>query len=410
MTIAVIGSGVSGLVAAYLLSRKHRVEVFEADTRPGGHVNTVKVDDPQAGTVAVDTGFIVHNRPNYPNLTRVFDELGITTQASNMSFAVESPEDGFAYQAGHLLSQRHVMKSAAGLKLISEIVRFLFVGRTDLHRGTVGAVSIAEYARGRGFSERFIDLYAVPMAAALWSMPPGGAAEIPAEFVLRFFDNHSLLGLRRHRWRTVTGGARRYVDALIERLPGPVHLGTPISRVRRNTGSVTLTTPAGERSFDSVVIATHGDQALRLLADPDQLEHDTLGAFRTTPNRATLHFDETLLPPHRSSWASWNVRARQENSGPVVTYFMNSLQKLQTARPYCVTLNSDALINPDKVLRRIDYRHPVFDTNTIEAQRLVPQLNGRRRTYYCGAYQGWGFHEDGATSAVRVAEELGVRW
>ncbi len=408
VTIAVIGSGVSGLVAAYLLSRRYPVELFEAQTKLGGHVNTVDVDDPSAGPLAIDTGFIVHNRPNYPNLVRLFDELGVATQPSDMSFSVESSTENFAYRAGHIRKQRQLVGTRSGRRLLTEILRFLVVARRDLAEG-VNGLTLAAYARKRGFSDRFLRLYAVPMAAAIWSMPPAGAAEMPASFVLRFFDNHALLGLRRHRWRTVVGGARRYVTELQRRLPGPVHLGRPVESIRRDATGVTLTTASREARFDAVVVATHGDQALRLLADADDLEKAVLGAFRTTENRATLHFDERLLPASRSAWASWNVRAGNE-AAPVLTYHANSLQKLTAARQYCITLNADELIDPAKVLERIDYRHPVYDAAAIDAQRDLPRLDGRRRTYFCGAYQGWGFHEDGAVAAVRAASGLGVRW
>ncbi|MDH3227396.1 MAG: FAD-dependent oxidoreductase, partial [Thermoleophilia bacterium] len=368
----------------------------------------VDVDDPRAGRLAIDTGFIVHNRPNYPNVVRLLEELDVATQPSDMSFSVELPTDGFAYRAGNLRKQRQLIGHRSGRRLLAEIVRFLMVGRRDLARG-LGDLTLAAYARRRGFSERFLRLYAVPMTAAIWSMPPAGAAEMPAQFVLRFFDNHGLLGLRRHRWRTIVGGGRRYVTALAERLPGPIHLGRPVTAIRRDPTGATVTTAAGDDRFDAVVVATHGDQALRLLADADELERSVLSAFRTTENRATLHYDQALLPSRRSSWASWNVRAG-DDSAPVLTYHANSLQRLRAVREYCITLNADELIDPTKVITRIDYRHPAYDADTIDAQRRLPQLDGRKRTYFCGAYQGWGFHEDGAASALRAVSGLGVRW
>lgn len=408
VTIAVIGSGVSGLVAAYLLSRRYAVELFEAQPKLGGHVNTIDVEDPRAGRLAIDTGFIVHNRPNYPNLVRLFGELGIETQPSDMSFSVESAAEGFAYRAGAIRKQRQLIRGRAGRELLREIVRFLIISRRDLARG-LGDITLGGYARRRGFSSRFVRLYLAPMAAAIWSMPPADASGLPARFVLRFFDNHALLGFRRHRWRTVVGGARRYVAAIEGRLPGAIHLERPVLGIRRSTSDVTISTRDGDRRFDAAVVATHGDQALALLHDADEREREVLRAFRTTANRATLHYDETLLPARRAAWASWNVRA-DDSSAPVLTYHANSLQRLRAARQYCITLNADDLIDPGKVLRRIDYRHPAYDAAAIDAQRRLPELDGRRRTYFCGAYQGWGFHEDGAASALRVASSLGAPW
>ena len=408
MRVAVVGSGVSGLVAAHAIARVHEVELFEAADRLGGHVNTIDVQDPVSGRLAIDTGFIVHNRPNYPNLVRLFAELGVPTQPSDMSLSVESPADGFTYRAAGGAGQRRMLASGMGRRLFREIVRFLMVARRDLTRAISG-LPLADYVRSRGFSDHFLRLYVVPMTAAIWSMPPSGAAAMPARFVLRFFDNHGLLGLRRHSWRTVTGGARRYVEAIIERFQGPVHVGVPVREVRRDPDAVRLETPLGRADFDAVVLATHGDQALRLLGDADALEREVLGVFRTTPNRATLHHDASLLPDSRATWASWNVRNAVEHQ-PVLTYHANSLQRLSAGREYCISLNADERIDPAAVIARIDYRHPAYDAATVAAQGRLPELDGRRRTYFCGAWQRWGFHEDGAASGLRVAAALGAPW
>lgn len=410
--IAVVGSGIAGLSAAYLLSRTDHVEIFEALPRAGGHTNTLDVTTPDGRALAIDTGFIVHNRENYPRLIRLFDELGIVTQPSEMSFAVSSVDHDLEYRGGRLWAQGANLRRPAARRLLAEITRFLATGRRHLDADLAGQ-TLAEFAARAGYSRALLELYLVPMSAALWSMPPGGARQIPAEFVLRFFDNHSLLGFRRRRWRTVTGGSRRYVSAILRHVSGPIHLATPVQSLRRADGGVELR-PAGgpPRRFDAVVVATHGDQALRLLADPDPLERAILGAFRTTPNRATLHTDRRLLPRRRALWSSWNVMLddSRTTAGATLTYYMNALQRLAERRPYCVTLNRDDLIDPAHVIAQIDYRHPVIDAAAVAAQARIAELDGNRRTYYCGAYQGWGFHEDGIAAACRVAAALGVAW
>jgi predicted NAD/FAD-binding protein len=327
-----------------------------------------------------------------------------------MSFSVDAPAAGVTYRGGRFLRQPHVLGNRTARRLLAEIARFLVVARGDLARGLEGQ-SLTDYVRRRGFADELLSLYLVPMASAIWSMPPAGAAQMPATFVLRFFDNHALLGFRRHKWRTVVGGARRYVDALAATLPGPVHLGEPVTSIRRHGRVVEVVRGAdAPRRFEAVVLATHGDQALELLADADELERSILGAFRTTPNRATLHFDERMLPRQASSRASWNVTAGEDGAPPRLTYYANELQRLRTRHHYCITLNAEQSVDPDRVLASFDYRHPAYDAEAIAAQGRLHEVNGHRATYYCGAWQGWGFHEDGLRSAVRACAALGVSW
>lgn len=396
MTIAVVGSGVAGLGAAYALSRTHAVELFEADERPGGHVNTVSV-----GTRELDTGFLVHNTANYPQLTRLFRELGIATQPSEMSFSVSCA-------CGLEWSSRRPW--TCGPELLREIVRFLRTADADDARG----LTLAEYVRRRGYSEGFRRHYLVPMTAALWSTAPSLALEFPAEVLIRFFANHRLLGFRRHRWRTVTGGSRTYVRALLERAGLRVHLAAPVRSLRRTAEGVELRTDDGEaRRFDGVVVATHAPQALALLADPSDDERRLLSAFATTANETVLHTDGRVLPRAASAHSSWNVRLAacgDDQTKPTMTYLLNRLQRLDGDEQCCVTLNETRAIDPARIVCTIQYDHPQMTLASIAAQAELPTLNGARATAYCGAWQGNGFHEDGLVSGLRAAEAFGVHW
>ncbi len=396
MTIAVIGTGVAGLGAAYALSRLHAVELFEADERPGGHVNTISV-----GALELDTGFIVHNSENYPQLTRLFRELGVAIQPSEMSFAVSCA-------CGLEWSSRRPW--ACGPKLLREIVRFLRTADADDARG----LTLAEYVREHGYSEGFRRHYLVAMTAALWSTAPSLALEFPAEALIRFFENHRMLGFRRHRWRTVAAGSRAYVRALLEKTGMPVHLGRPVRSVRRTADGVELTTDEGaERQYDGVVIATHAPQALSLLTDPSDDERRLLSAFATTANETVLHTDASVLPRAANKHASWNVRLEtcgDDQAKPTMTYLLNRLQKLDADERYCVTLNETNAIDPARIIRTIQYAHPQLTLASMAAQAELHKLNGPRATAFCGAWQGNGFHEDGLVSGLRAAEAFGASW
>ena len=403
--VAVVGAGIAGLACAYALRHSHRVTLFEADRRAGGHSNTVDVVD-SGRHLAIDTGFIVHNRENYPRFNRLLDDLGIATQRSEMSFAVESPATGVAYRGSRVWLQPELMTTPATRRTAVEIARFQRRGPELLGEDLRG-LGLRDLVDRFGFRRELLEHYLVPLGTALWSMPHQDAGDIPAEFALRFLDHHSLFGLRRYRWRTISGGSRVYVQALLRRLTGPVFLGTPIRSITRRTGEVVVRTDLGEAPFDAVILATHADQALGLLADPDPLESEILGAFRTTPNRATLHTDASLLPANRRIRSSWNVTYPPGGDGaPTVTYSMNRLQRLRTRQQYCVSLNAERRIRPERVVAEFDYRHPVMDHAAIAAQRRVPELQGRRNTYFCGAWQGWGFHEDAMAAAERAVEAI----
>ena len=398
MRIAVIGTGIAGLGAAYALSRAHAVELFEKDHYPGGHTNTVVHDG-----LALDTGFIVHNEPNYPGLVRLFRELGIRTQPSEMSFSVSCARHGLEYAGRRPLGR-------APLRLVGEIVRFLREARGTIERAreqTLGA-----YVAEHGYSAQFRDHFLVPLTAAIWSSGTGAALDFPAAHALGFFDNHGMLGFRRRRWRTVAGGSRAYVHALLERSRATVHLGLPVRSVARGEDGVELRTADGEaHRFDGVVLAVHGDQALPLLADASDHERRVLSAFRSTASETVLHTDERLLP-RPGARASWNYRLADcgsTNGHPTITYYLNRLQRLETDEHYCVTLNRTNEIAEDRVIRRISYEHPLYTFESLRAQAELPSLN-RGLTAFAGAWQGFGFHEDGLASGLRAAAAFGAEW
>ena len=414
-TIAVIGAGISGLAAAYLLSRRHRVDLFEQDARLGGHTNTVVIDGP-GGAVPLDTGFLVHNDRTYPNLIRLFSELGVATRESDMSFAVSCRRSGLEYSsrgANGFFAQRRNLVNPAHLSLLRDIVRFnreapALLTAPDAERQTLG-----DFLSSRRFSQGFTDLYLLPMASAIWSASLDAIRSFPALTLIRFFDNHGLLSLHAQpTWRVVAGGSHSYIPGLASRVSGEIHTSVAIAAVRRHAAGATIAfhgRPA--RTFDEVVFACHGDQVLSLLADPSDREREVFSAFTTTANVAWLHTDTSMLPAQPRARASWNYRlAADGGAPPTVTYHLNRLQGLATAEQYCVTLNPRDGIDEQRVLRRFVYRHPLYTAAAIRAQRQWREVSGRDRTHYCGAYWSYGFHEDGLNSAIRVASALGVTW
>ena len=401
MKIAVIGTGISGLGAAYALSKGHEVELFERDDRAGGHSNTV--EHMVAGrTLRLDTGFIVHNEDTYPNLVRLFRELGVRTQRSEMSFSVACDRHGLEYSG---------RRPPLG-RLSLAIARFLRRGRDVLDDPGYEDWSLARYVDEEGYSPQFRDHFLVPLCAALWSTAPSETLDFPLVYAVRFFANHGLLGFRHLQWRTVTGGSRTYVRALEERLH--VNLSTEVRSIRRLDDGIELRVGGDQtRRFDGVVVATHGDQALRLLEDPSDDERRLLGAFRTTENDTVLHTDERFLP--RSPWvrSSWNYQLPDCGSPagkPTMTYYLNRLQRLDEDEHYCVTLNRTDEIDPAKVIRRFSYRHPLVTLESMRAQPELPRLNGPRRTAFAGAWQGYCFHEDGLRSGLAAAAAFGAAW
>jgi predicted NAD/FAD-binding protein len=404
MRIAIVGAGVSGLVTAHLLQRTHEITLFEAGGYPGGHTNTVTVET-EAGVHHVDTGFIVFNDRNYPRFERLLQRLNVAWQPSSMTFSVSDEQGDFEYNGSSpngLFAKRAHLVTPWFHRMVADLVRFnrearrLLASRED--------PSLLGWLEDRGYSRAFVERLIVPQAAAVWSADPEQMWRFPARFLAEFFDNHGMLGFTgRPRWRTIEGGSRRYVDQLIAPLRD-VRLNTPVRSIARHEEHVDVN---GER-FDHVVVAAHADQALTMLADPSDREHEILGAFPYQPNEAVLHTDRRLLPKRRRAWASWNYHLLEEPTVlPTVTYHMNRLQNLDTHEEFCVTLNRTEAIDPAHVIRTIPYAHPVYTTAGVAAQARHHEISGRDRTHFCGAYWGWGFHEDGVTSAVRVAAQLG---
>ncbi|MGD9633155.1 MAG: NAD(P)/FAD-dependent oxidoreductase [Pirellulales bacterium] len=410
MRIAIIGSGISGLTAAYLLADRHEVTLFEADSRLGGHTNTVDVEV-GGRHYALDTGFIVYNERTYPNFSRLLDRLGVATQASDMSFSVRSDRTGWEYCGGSLnglFAQRRNAVRPAFYRMLLDILRFNRCA-PRLLGGNDEGLTLGEYAARQRFSREFWDNYLIPMGAAIWSAPPGRMLEFPARHFVRFCANHGLISLtNRPQWRTVAGGAARYIEAMRRSRSFEVRLSSPVEQLLRRPGGVELSVAgAAPERFDHVVVAAHANQALAMLADPSPAEWEVLGAFEYQPNEAILHTDTSLLPRRRRAWASWNYRVPAASRSVVaVTYWLNRLQNLDASQQFCVTLNDDGAVNPARVLKRIAYEHPLVTARSVAAQARHAEISGRRDTHYCGAYWGYGFHEDGVTSAIRVVREV----
>lgn len=404
MHVAVVGGGVAGLGAAWALSRRHEVVLFEREPKAGGHVNTVLHDG-----LALDTGFIVSNEPNYPLLGRLFRELGVATQPSEMSFSVTCADCGLEYSGRRPFAQARNVGSPRFLGLLAEIGRWLTTARRSLEEGDYERRPLSAYLDERGYSERFRRHFIVPLSAALWSAPPGRALELPAAYAIRFFANHGMLGLRRFGWRTVSGGSHRYVRAISERLGDGLRVGLPVRSLRRPAGGgVDVRTDDDRlRRFDAVVVAAHADEALALLEDPSPEEREILGAFSYSRNTATLHTDSSFLPRTRTARASWNYRLGDDGQA-TISYYLNRLQRLDADRDYLVTLNEPV---PDEhAIATFEYDHPLFTVETYAAQGRLGELSGRRATEFAGAYHGNGFHEDGLASGLRAAAALGAPW
>lgn len=408
MRIAIIGAGVSGLVCAHALHGDHELVVFEAADYPGGHANTVGVET-DTGAYDVDTGFIVYNDRNYPELERILSELDVATQPSQMSFGVSDGGD-FEYNGASpngLFANRRQAFAPSFHRMIADLVRFNRDARRLL--ASDEDPSLRDWLARQRYSETFVERLIVPQASAVWSADPAQMWSFPVRFLVEFFDNHGMLGFRdRPRWRTIVGGSRNYVEALTRPWRERLRLSTPVRKVCRHSSHVMVFPHTGEpERFDAVVIATHSDQALALLGDPGERERELLGAIPYQPNEAVLHSDRSLLPRRRRAWASWNFHLGEGVPGRcTVTYHMNRLQGLHADRELCVTLNRTAAIDPEQIIRTIRYQHPVYTPAGVAAQARRHEISGRNRTHYCGAYWGWGFHEDGVVSALRVVREL----
>lgn len=410
MKIAIVGSGISGMVAAHLLSDEHDITVFEANDYIGGHTHTIDVD--HAGkTYAVDTGFIVYNDWTYPNFLKLLNRLGVESQPTEMSFSVKCESTGLEYSGSSLASlfaQRANITSLAFYRMLLDIVRFNRASQTLLSE-TRRALTLRHYLRENGYSRAFIENYIVPMAAAIWSADPVRIGDFPASYFVQFFKNHGLLSLKdRPQWRVVKGGSQRYVEKLTKQFAHAVRLNTPVRRIRRFAEQVQIESHHGVESFDHVIVAAHSDQALRMLADATDRERDILGAIPYQENETVLHTDESLLPASRRAWASWNYHVpRIPGSRSMVSYNMNILQAIEAPCTFITTLNRTDEIAPEKIIARLTYHHPVYTQSGFEAQKRWDEISGVHRTHFCGAYWGWGFHEDGVNSALAVCRSFG---
>lgn len=409
MRIAIIGSGIAGLASAWLLSRRHDVTLFEANDYLGGHTHTHDVEL-HGRQYAIDTGFIVYNRRHYPWLTRMFDALGVASQPTEMSFSVHNEASGLEYNATNLNSlfcQRRNLLSPRFLGMLRDLLRF-YREAPALLDGEDPGPTLGDWLDAHQYGTAFRENHLLPMAAALWSSPSVGVLDFPARYLVHFMANHQMLQIEgRPEWRVVSGGSSSYIRAMRaqwsvrERLQCPVHL------VRRYADGVDVHANASIERFDQAVLACHGDQALRLLGDADNLERDILGAMRYQVNDVVLHTDARLLPRRRQAWAAWNAWVPQAPSEHcTVSYCMNILQGIQSPEPFVVTLNREDAIDPARILRRMRYEHPVYNHATVAAQARKAEIQGQRRTWFAGAAWGWGFHEDGMRSAVEVAQAL----
>ena len=413
MKIAVIGTGIAGNVAAYHLAREHDVTVFEADNRIGGHTNTVDIEH-GGRKYAIDTGFIVFNERTYPNFIKLLDELGVAWQDSDMGFSVQHEKTGLEYSGStlnSLFAQRRNIFRPAFHRMIREILRFNREAQRLLETDAP-QVSLKDYLANENYSREFIDHFIIPMGAAIWSAKPEVMGQMPAGFFIRFFQNHGMLSVNnRPVWRVIKGGSGRYVEKLVAGHRDRIRLNAPVEYIRRFSEHVEVkVTGQGIERFDQVFMACHGDQALRLLADPSLTEEQVLGKFHYQPNEAVLHTDDSLMPRRRRAWAAWNYHIPAYSQECVaVSYNMNILQGIVAPATFCVTLNHAHAIRPEKIIQRFQYSHPVFTPDSVAAQTRHAEINGAYRTYYCGAYWRNGFHEDGVVSALTALEHFKER-
>ena len=411
MKIAIIGTGIAGLTAAYLLSTNYDLTVFEANDYLGGHTHTIQVQTAH-GTYAVDTGFIVFNDWTYPNFIKLLTRLGVPSQPSTMSFSVKCEHTGLEYNGtslNTLFSQRRNLLRPSFHRMLRDILRFNREAPTLLHDDNAHT-SLGSYLVKNHYSQAFIEPYLIPMGASIWSAAPQQIFEIPARFFVQFFHNHGMLSIkRRPQWRVIVGGSQEYVKVLTHPFCDRIRLCCPVQSVTRHPTHVSIKSAGQEAErFDHVVIATHSDQALAILTDPSAQERAILGALPYQANETVLHTDDTILPRTRRAWASWNYhRLHEEQSQVAITYNMNMLQSLRVPETFCVTLNRTAAIDPAKIIEKMTYHHPVYTEAGVAAQKRHSQINGINRTHFCGAYWGYGFHEDGVNSALAVCQYFG---
>jgi predicted NAD/FAD-binding protein len=411
--IAIVGTGIAGLTCAHLLHPEHEITMFEAESRPGGHTRTIEVET-HAGVHHVDTGFIVFNDRNYPGFERLLERLGVETQPSSMSFSVSDGRGEFEYNgasANGLFARRSSLVRPSFHRMVRDLMRFNREAPALVGLNGSGP-TLLDFLDQGGYSREFVERLIVPQASAVWSADPRDLRRFPAAMLAEFFQNHGMFGFAgRPRWRTIRGGSARYVERLVNPMRDRLRIATPIARVERFPDRVEVTPEGGSgpEAFDHVILASHSDQSLAMLADPSRAETELLGAIAYQPNDVVLHTDTMLLPRRRRAWASWNFHLEPEPpERTTVTYHMNRLQSLEADREFCVTLNKNGAVDEGAVIDSCEFSHPIFTHAALAAQRRWREISGLRRTHYCGAYWGYGFHEDGVQSAVRVCERFGV--
>lgn len=413
MKIAIIGGGISGLLTGYLLSDEHEITLFELNNRLGGHTDTHHVEA-DGNSYRVDTGFIVFNERTYPNFIKLLGRLGVASQPSVMSFSVSCKQTGLEYSATNLetlFSQHKNLLNLPFWAMLLDIFRFNNESGELLESGDM-SLTLGEYLKKKGYSKMFKDKFLIPMGAAIWSADPEQFQQFPAAAFAHFFSNHGLLNvIDQPRWRVVSGGSSSYLEPISRPFSERVRLATPIRLVTRFPERVELTLADGSiESFDQVVMACHSDQALGMLADPSDTERELLGAIPYQLNKTVLHTDTGLMPGLKKAWASWNyLIPKTESDGVAVTYWMNKLQSLQAPVEFCVTLNSPEAIAQDRIIKKLVYHHPAYSAAAFGAQKRRNEINGINRTWFCGAYWGYGFHEDGVNSALAVCEQFGKK-
>ncbi len=411
MKIAIVGTGISGLTAAYLLNRKHEITVFEKNDYVGGHTHTHTIKADQT-TYAVDSGFIVYNEVTYPNFIKLLDQLGVNRQKTTMGFSVKSVNKNFEYAGNSLKSlfaQRLNYFRPSFWIMLRDIIRFNKMGKADMAILSVD-VKLGDYLNDNKYSKSFINHYIIPMGSAIWSTKANSMLDMPALFFIRFFNNHGLLQIKnRSGWWVIKGGSKEYVKKIIAEFESKIRLNSPVQSISRSEDSVTIRSADKEEIFDAVVIATHSNQALQLLEDSSKKEREILGALPYQSNDALLHTDSSVLPKRKLAWASWNYNLDQEPNKPMaMTYNMNILQSLDAEDTYCVTLNNNDFVDDKKVLKTLHYDHPLFTPEGISAQKRKHEISGLNNTFYCGAYWRNGFHEDGVVSALEVCSHFGI--
>ena len=413
MKIAIVGSGISGLTCAYLLNREHDITVFEKNDYVGGHTHTHEIEY-DGEEFSVDSGFIVYNEWTYPNFIKLLDQLGVERQLTRMGFSVKSEKNNLEY-AGHslngLFAQRSNFFRPSFMRILFSMRRFNAEARDDL--GTLDPqITLGQYLTSNNYPREFIQHYIIPIGAAIWSTVPKQMMDVPAVFFIRFFENHGLLQVvNRPNWWVISGGSKKYVEKMIYDFKGKIRLSTPVKNVKRDIDSITVKFGSNgleKENFDSIIFACHSNQSLAMLDSPSKQEEEVLSAIKYQRNDALLHFDDSILPKRKNAWSSWNYLLDEDpNRAVALTYNMNILQSLKSDRTFCVSLNSGDLIDRSKVIKHLNYEHPLFTLSSINAQGRKHEISGKNNTYYCGAYWRNGFHEDGVTSALDVCKDFG---